>query len=176
MLYLNQSIDQKPAFPLQIHHLSYSLLLLTAKNKPYQSHHCQKYNTMNTTTTNTTSSKCPDFLESPPNTTDAHFCALGSCGNNTAVMHMCCNGADVVPYYYDSGFPGAHNETSGYATWCHMDNEAATDAWSSCISGHHGGAGMCWISHDKNSAGRLEREVSGVMGLVGLVLLLHALF
>lgn len=91
-------------------------------------------------------------------------------------MHMCCNGADVVPYYYDSGFPGPHNETSGYATWCHMDDQAAVDAWGSCISGHHGGAGLCWLSNDKSGAGKLEREVGGVMGLVGLVVLFHALF
>ena len=91
-------------------------------------------------------------------------------------MHMCCNGADVVPYYYDSGFPGAHNETSGYATWCHVDNQAAVQAWESCVDSYHGFAGMCNVASEKSGAGRLEREVGGVMGLVGLVVLLHALF
>jgi hypothetical protein len=130
---------------------------------------------MNTTTTNTTTLKCPDFLESPPNMTDPSFCALGSCGNNTAIMHMCCNGP-VVPYYYDSGFPGEHNETSGYANWCHIDNEAAVQTWSSCISSYGAGTGICNIASEKKSGAGLEREVGGVMGLVSLVVLLHALF
>jgi hypothetical protein len=88
---------------------------------------------------------------------------------------MCCNGP-VVPYYYDSGFPGEHNETSGYANWCHIDNEAAVQTWSSCISSYGAGTGICNIASEKKSGAGLEREVGGVMGLVSLVVLLHALF
>jgi hypothetical protein len=131
---------------------------------------------MNTTTTTNTTSKCPDFLESPLNMTDTSFCALGSCGNNTAIMSLCCNGAAVIPYYYDSGFPnGAHNETSGYATWCHVANESGDRAWMDCVSSYGGGAGMCGHPTEKSSSARLSSEVGGVMGLVGLVVLLHAM-
>lgn len=91
-------------------------------------------------------------------------------------MHMCCNGAAVVPYYYDSGFPGAHNETSGYANWCHVADESAVQAWSSCVSSYHGVSGICGYPTEKSGAGKLEREVGGVTGLVGLFVLLHALF
>jgi hypothetical protein len=132
---------------------------------------------MNTTIMINGTGKCPDFLESPPNMTAIGYCALGSCGNNTAIMSMCCNGAPVVPYYYDSGFPnGPHNETSGYATWCNISDEAASRAWSSCVSSYHGGTGMCvYPNAAKSGAWRMESDIGEVMGLVGLVVLLHAM-
>jgi hypothetical protein len=131
---------------------------------------------MNTTTMTNTTTKCPEFLESPPNIT-LGFCALGSCGNNTAIMSMCCNGAPVVPYYYDSGFPhGSHNETSGYATWCNVSNDAASVAWGSCVNSYGALGGMCGTAITaKSGAWRTESDVGGVMGLVGLVVLLHAM-
>jgi hypothetical protein len=155
-----------------------SFLILIAKHISHSSHQYQKtFGTMNTTTMTNTTAKCPDFLESPPNMTAIGYCALGSCGNNTAVMSLCCNGAAVVPYYYDSGFPhGPHNETSGYATWCNVSNEAASMAWSSCTSSYGAHGGMCvYPNAAKSGASSSQREVGGVMGLVGLVVLLHAM-
>jgi hypothetical protein len=92
-------------------------------------------------------------------------------------MSMCCNGAAVVPYYYDSGFPhGPHNETSGYATWCNVSNEAASRVWSSCISSYGAHGGMCGTPiTSKSGAWRVDSDVGGVIGLVGLIVLLHAM-
>ncbi|KAG9654500.1 hypothetical protein KCU64_g7169, partial [Aureobasidium melanogenum] len=132
---------------------------------------------MNTTTTNSnmtnSTSKCPDFLESPPNMTTFSFCALGSCGNNTAIMSLCCNGAQIVPYHYDSGFPGLQNETSGNASWCRVSNEPSL-AWSNCVSSYGGQGGMCSFSKE-NSAGRMSSELGGMTGLIGLVVLMYAM-
>jgi hypothetical protein len=91
-------------------------------------------------------------------------------------MSMCCNGAAVVPYYYDSGFPGEHNGTSGYATWCNVSNEAASVAWGSCISSYGAHGGICGTPVTaKSGTWRMESDVGGVMGLVGLFVLLHAM-
>ncbi|KAG9691667.1 hypothetical protein KCU95_g7802, partial [Aureobasidium melanogenum] len=117
--------------------------------------------------------KCPDFLEGPSNMTTSSFCALSSCGNNTAIMSLCCNGAQIVPYYYDSGFPGPQNETSGNASWCHVSNESSL-AWANCVSSNGGQGGMCAFSKE-NGAERTSSAFGGMMGSVALVVLMYAM-
>lgn len=89
-------------------------------------------------------------------------------------MSLCCNGAPIVPYCYDSGFPGPHNETSGNASWCHVSNESSL-AWEICVSSYGAYGSMCAFSKE-NGAERLSSELGGTMGLMGLAVLMYAMF
>ncbi|THY66220.1 hypothetical protein D6C97_01894 [Aureobasidium pullulans] len=101
---------------------------------------------MNTTYMNTTS-KCPDFLEAPPNVTFP-TCALGSCANNSAVMARCCTDTPIIPYYYDSGFPGAKNETSGWGSYCQMKDNVSAAVWENCVSFNGANGAIRWLSEE----------------------------